>query len=174
MYVDAKAFSNECIAVQELLTTLQSAEKLLSETNTPNYTTTASCEELDNSIEEIEKLIRKYKYLIEGNEFQAHRELVATTPIVEYQVKNIGNQPIPYKRMEATQNHTVTDHMLNPGESVCLSRAELTLTASIPEISFTLGNGRISSGTVKQIASKELWITLNSHCFVFNDRTNIH
>lgn len=58
-------------------------------------------------------------------------------------IKNIGNQSIPYTRVTIDENHYTSEHILNPGETVCLNRLELALLASKPEISCRFQNAEM-------------------------------
>lgn len=100
------------------------------------------------------------------------RELVPTSAIVGYRLINKGPEPIKYTTEIYTKNEEgiyvgeVVERTANPGETFDLTRQYMTIFAAPPSISFTLGNGKIISGSRKKVNS--LKEELESYYFTFN------
>lgn len=103
------------------------------------------------------------------------RELAATSKIVGYAVQNTGTAEIPYrtetfkKNAEGVYEGTVVQKVLAPGETIALSRKFMTMFCAIPEISFTLANGKIirGPGVVKET---DIDGELEAYYFSFDDK----
>ncbi len=80
-------------------------------------------------------------------EFKQRRRIWSNKVIVEnmaivedqpvgYTIRNASNEPIEYYRIPiTTKSHSISNVVLNPNESVLLSRAEISATMSKPEFS---------------------------------------
>lgn len=87
------------------------------------------------------------------------RSLAPTQSVIGYKVKNIGSQPIPVTRMTATPDHFTSQASLNPGQSMCLSRAEMAILASKPEIGCTFANGKLVNASYRTNATLYEFLT---------------
>lgn len=63
--------------------------------------------------------------------------------IVGYVLRNIGNVAIPVVRITATPDHTQSIVMLNPGQTIALSRAEMAILASRIEFGGKFSNAKL-------------------------------
>lgn len=101
------------------------------------------------------------------------RALKATSTICGYELKNIGSEPIEYQTEEFAQDETgkyvgtVVKKVWAPGETIYLTRQYTTMLCSIPEISFTLANGKIVASS-KKSGKGGLKEELSSYYFSFN------
>lgn len=100
------------------------------------------------------------------------RVLKQTSAICGYKLENIGNEAIEYTTEVFSQDETgkfvgqVVKKQWAPGEVINLTRQYTTMLCSIPEISFTLANGKIVSSSKKN--AKSLKEELASYYFTFN------
>lgn len=71
--------------------------------------------------------------------------------LVGWRIKYTGSQPLRITRMTSTPEHSTSEVILQPESNMCLSKAELTILASKPEIGCTFSNGKLvrSIGYVK-------------------------
>lgn len=115
--------------------------------------------------------------VVDGKKENGERNLVKTSKIIGYAVRNNGDQPIPYITEEFAKNEEgvwvgqKVDKVLGPGETINLSRKWMTVFASQPEISFVLANGKIVRGPATNKAGKEdIDKELEAHYFAFDDK----
>jgi hypothetical protein len=100
------------------------------------------------------------------------RVLKPTSAICGYKLENIGDEVIEYTTEVFAQDETgkfvgtVVKKQWNPGETIDLTRQYTTMLCSIPEISFTLANGKIVSSSKKN--AKSLKEELAAYYFSFN------
>lgn len=100
------------------------------------------------------------------------RVLKPTSAICGYKLENIGTEVIEYTTEVFTQDETgkfvgqVVKKQWNPGETINLTRQYTTMLCSMPEISFTLANGKIVSSSKKN--PKSLKEELAAYYFAFN------
>lgn len=100
------------------------------------------------------------------------RVLKPTSAICGYKLENIGTEAIEYTTEVFTQDETgkyvgqVVKKQWNPGETINLTRQYTTMLCSMPEISFTLANGKIVSSSKKN--AKSLKEELAAYYFAFN------
>jgi len=86
--------------------------------------------------------------------------------VIGYKVKNLSSRSIAITRMKSTPDHSISyQTALNPGQSMCLNRAEMALLASKPEIDCTFANGRLVRSS--NIRAQVLYDFLESYCFSF-------
>lgn len=101
------------------------------------------------------------------------KKLLATSAIVGYRVRNIGNTDIQYKTAVCTKDANGTfvaepqDAVLKPGATADLTRQYMTMLCAIPEISFELANGRVLVGSGSK-TEKGVKGQLESYYFSFN------
>lgn len=101
------------------------------------------------------------------------RGLTATSAIVGYRVKNIGDKPIKYKTDVWTQGEdgkyvsTRAEKTLEPGGTADFTRMFMTMFCAQPELSFTLANGKIIKGSGSK-GNKDLKAELESYYFRFD------
>ncbi len=108
---------------------------------------------------------------------KSERELVATSQIVGYSVKNTGKQDIIYQTEDWKQDEngeyigTKVEKTLKPGKLTAVTRQYMTMMCARPEISFSLANGKIirGSGATSAKSVKEI---LESYYFRFNKDEN--
>lgn len=104
------------------------------------------------------------------------RALKPTSAICGYIVENCGSEPIEYTTEVFAADETgkyvgsVVKKTLAPGEKVALTRQYMTMLCAIPEISFTLANGKIVSSSKKN--AKNLKEELSAYYFSFNKDEN--
>lgn len=100
------------------------------------------------------------------------RVLKPTSTICGYKLENIGTETIPYTTEVYTKDETgkfvgqQVQKQWAPGEVICLTRQYTTMLCSIPEISFTLANGKIVASSRKG-KNKSLKDELASYYFAF-------
>lgn len=100
------------------------------------------------------------------------RVLKPTSAICGYKLENIGTEVIEYTTEVFTQDETgkfvgqVVKKQWAPGETINLTRQYTTMLCSMPEISFTLANGKIVSSSKKN--AKSLKEELAAYYFTFN------
>lgn len=103
---------------------------------------------------------------------EGNRVLKPTSAIYGYKLQNIGTEPIEYTTEVFTQDETgkyvgqVVKRQWAPGETIDLTRQYTTMLCSMPEISFTLANGKIVSSSKKN--AKTLKEELAAYYFAFN------
>lgn len=85
--------------------------------------------------------------------------LMPAQSVIGYKVLNISSQPIPVTRMTATPDHSTSQVSLNPGQSMCLSRAEMAILASKPEVGCTFANGKEIDGYKRETESLYEFLT---------------
>jgi len=104
------------------------------------------------------------------------RELKQTSAICGYVIENIGNEAIEYQTEEFKKDETgkfvgtVVKKTLAPGAKAQLTRQYMTMFCAVPEISFTLENGKIVSSSKKN--AKTLKEELSAYYFSFNKDEN--
>lgn len=104
------------------------------------------------------------------------RVLKPVTTICGYTVKNVGSEAIPYTTEVFAEDPesgkwvgTVVQKSIAPGETIALTRKYMTMLCAIPEISFTLKNGKIILGSSsKKARVKSVDEELSSCYFKFN------
>lgn len=107
-----------------------------------------------------------------------HRELVSTSKIVGYRVRNIGSEPISYMTEEFAKNEegifvgTQVKKTLNPGETADLTRQYMTMLCCQPEFSFTLANGKIIMGSAAKSNSKTVDLKKELETYYFKFTAN--
>ena len=100
------------------------------------------------------------------------RVLKPTSAICGYKLENIGTEVIEYTTEVFSQDETgkfvgqVVKKQWAPGETINLTRQYTTMLCSMPEISFTLANGKIVSSSKKN--AKSLKEELAAYYFAFN------
>lgn len=100
------------------------------------------------------------------------RVIKPTSHICGYKLQNIGNEDIEYTTEVFSQDETgkyvgqVVKKQWAPGEVINLTRAYTTALCSIPEISFTLANGKIVCSARKN--TKSFKEELAAYYFSFN------
>jgi hypothetical protein len=110
------------------------------------------------------------------------RALTATSQIVGYAVKNIGDTPITYKtkvwkKVGDVYEGEVVERTFAPGTVIYLNRVYMTMMCTRPEISFTLANGKIVASS-KRISNdgnpsaEKIEEELAAHYFTFNKDEN--
>lgn len=105
------------------------------------------------------------------------RDLVATSAIVGYEVRNIGTEPIPYKTAvckkgpDGIWTENVVDAVMQPGQSVYLTRQYMTMLTAAPQFSFHLANGKVQKGSGASKDTKSVRAQLESYYFSFNKDT---
>lgn len=108
---------------------------------------------------------------------KSERELVSTSKIVGYRIKNISkNIEIPYVTEEYTKSGEglyvgkIVKKILQPGETVELTRKYMTILCTRPEISMRLANGRMKGKLGdKEVNIEKLHDMLATYYFVFSD-----
>lgn len=109
--------------------------------------------------------------LDKGASTSTKRALKPTSVICGYRIQNIGTEAIAYDTEEFTQDETgkyvgtKVQKTLQPGETCDLNRTYMTMFCSIPEISFTLANGKIVASSKKK--AKDFFEELASYYFSF-------
>lgn len=102
-----------------------------------------------------------------------NRVLANTSAIVGYRFKNVGTEPINYETEVYSKNEEgkyvgqVVSKVLNPGETVDLSRQYTTQLLCAPEFSFTIANGKLVASSKKN-ENGSLKEELESYYFSFN------
>lgn len=100
------------------------------------------------------------------------RVLKPTSAICGYKLENIGTEVIEYTTEVFSQDETgkfvgqVVKKQWAPGETINLTRQYTTMLCSMPEVSFTLANGKIVSSSKKN--AKSLKEELAAYYFAFN------
>lgn len=100
------------------------------------------------------------------------RVLKPTSAICGYKLENIGTEVIEYTTEVFSQDETgkfvgqVVKKQWAHGETINLTRQYTTMLCSMPEISFTLANGKIVSSSKKN--AKSLKEELAAYYFAFN------
>lgn len=159
-------------AEKERKTALKNAFK---ETMMENPEFSSKLHTLSNSI----KLVNTLGFGTGGNivvdkkaSTNGNRVLKQTPAICGYKLQNIGDQVIEYTTEIFSQDETgkfvgqVVKKQWNPGETIDLTRQYTTMLCAIPEISFTLANGKIIPSQKKK--PKSLKEELSSYFFTFN------
>lgn len=106
---------------------------------------------------------------------KGQRTLKTVPAIVGYEVKNVGDQPIPYKTAVCTKGadgvytEAPTDAVLNPGETAFLTRQYMTMLTAAPEFSFELANGKIVKGSGASRTGKSVREQLEAFYFAFKE-----
>lgn len=99
------------------------------------------------------------------------RNLVPTSKICGYRIKNVGTEAIKYATKVWTKGEDgryvgeSVEKFLNPGEMADLDRYHMTALCVTPEISMKLKNGRLVRNSSAK--SKSLSEELNAHYFMF-------
>ena len=102
------------------------------------------------------------------------RALTTTSVIVGYRVRNIGDTPITYQTEVYTQNAEgkfvgeKVEKVIAPGATADLTRQYMTMLCAIPEISFTLANGKVIRGSGKSSAKGDVKAELEAYYFSFD------
>lgn len=91
--------------------------------------------------------------------------LVSTPAVIGYKIKNLSSQPISIIRMTATPDHSTSQAVLNPNQSICLNRTEMAFLSSKPEIGCTFANGKVVNSSKK--TAQSLYQLLESYYFTF-------
>lgn len=111
---------------------------------------------------------------VPGSKEAGERKVQQVSQIVGYRVKNNSATPIPYQtdvHTEGADGKFVAEkveRVLEPGQTVDLSRANLARLCSAPEFGFRLSNGYIRQGRKKLVsdyASIEEYLASNSFSF---------
>jgi hypothetical protein len=133
---------------------------------------------LSNSIECVNTLGYGKNGNIVLDKNSAERKLKPTSTTVGYVFKNIGNTAIQYKTELFHDDGTgkfvgeVVEKTWNPGETIMLSRKYTTIMCAIPEISFTLANGKIVASSKKISKTGGIDEELSAYYFAFNKDEN--
>jgi len=100
------------------------------------------------------------------------RVLKQTSAICGYRIKNIGNEAIKYttevwaKDASGKYVAQTVEKSFAPGQTIDLTRQFMTMFCAQPEISFTLANGKIVSGSKRK--PRDIKEELESYYFTFN------
>lgn len=103
-----------------------------------------------------------------------NRALTTTSVIVGYRVRNIGDQPIPYKTESWAQDAEgkfvaqKVEKVMAPGGYADLTRQYMTMFCAQPEISFQLANGKVIRGSGNKAARGDLRAELEAYYFSFD------
>lgn len=105
-----------------------------------------------------------------------NRVLSRTSKIYGYEVENIGSEAIEYKTEVWTKDENgkyvgeVVKRTFAPGQVIFLTRQYMTMLCAIPEISFTLANGKIIRKKPKAGNNKQVTLVdeLKSYYFSFD------
>lgn len=103
----------------------------------------------------------------------SERVLKQTSAICGYRIKNIGSEAVAYTTDVWTKDETGkyvgqrVEKTLAPGETADLTRQYMTMFCAQPEISFTLANGKIVSGSRKH-KNQSIKEELESYYFTFD------
>lgn len=106
------------------------------------------------------------------------RNLVQTSPIEGYIIKNIGDTPIDIQvkkyQLDETGNYVGHNEVVSfaPGATMAITRSDLTRLTAQPEFSFTLANGRIARGSARRNDKMDLASELRAYYFSFNAELN--
>lgn len=101
------------------------------------------------------------------------RNLVKTSKIVGYRVRNVGTEPIPYTTEVWTKDEngvyvgSRVQKVMAPGATADLPREFMTMLCTAPEFSFQLKNGRIVRGAGAS-SKNNIKAELRAHYFTFN------
>ena len=108
-----------------------------------------------------------------------NRALTTTSVIVGYRVRNIGDQPIPYKTEVWTRDEAgkyvaqkVEKHIA-PGATADLTRQYMTMLCAQPEISFQLANGKVIRGSGNKASRGDIKAELEAYYFSFDKSLNL-
>lgn len=95
---------------------------------------------------------------------ESKRNLQSVPKIIGYRIKNVGDKPVPYtttlyqKNAEGEWVGTATEMVAKPGDVFDLTRRDMVIMCSAPEISFRLHNGhivkssaRVTRGTLEEV-----------------------
>lgn len=110
-----------------------------------------------------------------GDDGKPKRDLVYTSKIVGYRIKNVGTEPITYLTEEYEQTEegtyvgTKVQRTINPGDTANLARRYFTAFSAYPEISMKFQNGKMVRSSTKA-DSKDLEQLLDAYYFAFNDK----
>ena len=115
---------------------------------------------------EIAPLLDEFLEKIRRMEFTPRKTVTATSPIIGYRIEYTGNEPIETFRITATDDHTIVPFTINPGQTVCLSRAELSILGSKPEVGCTFANGKLIASSKR--GADNSYKFLSSNYFTFN------
>lgn len=119
---------------------------------------------------EIAPLLDEFLEKIRNVEFTPKRALTSTSPIIGYRIEYTGNEPIETFRITATDDHTMVPFTINPGQTVCLNRAELAILGSKPEVGCTFANGKLEASSKRAFDNNYKF--LNSNYFAFTAKVN--
>lgn len=150
--------ASEVAANAEKKEKIQKMKASLKETLSTDSSFTAKLHTLSQSI----KVVNTLGYGKGGNivvdkkaSSDGNRVLKATSAICGYRLQNIGDTPIEYTTEEFKQDETgkfvgtIVTKTWAPGTTIDLTRQYTTMLCSIPEISFTLANGKIVASSRK-------------------------
>lgn len=156
---------------------VQAMKDSLKETIQSNPDFTEQLRRLSNSIKVVNTLgFGKDGNIIEEKNSKAEggRVLKTVSKICGYAVENIGTEGIKYTTEVWTLGEdgkyvgTRVARTFEPGQVIYLTRANMTKLCAIPEISFTLANGKIVQSSSKR-KSADLEAELASYYFRFTE-----
>lgn len=162
-------------AKKEKVAAMRAALKDTVQTN-PNFA--SSLRRLSKSVRVVNTLGfgKNGNIVVDKNASADTRTLKATSAICGYIIENIGDEAIEYQTEEFKKDETgkfvgtVVKKTLAPGAKAQLTRQYMTMFCAVPEISFTLENGKIVSSSKKN--AKTLKEELSAYYFSFNKDEN--
>lgn len=117
-------------------------------------------------------IFEELKEEIRNTEFKPKRALCSIPAIVGYKIQYTGPVPIQIMRIAVQEPHTQVPYTIEPNSEICLSRAELALMSSRPEISCTFANGKlVESSKIKPGLSSYAYLNKK---YVALDNTSVH
>lgn len=128
---------------------------------------------LSNSIEVVNSLGFGDSGNIVQDKKATGRDLLATSAIVGYRVKNTGKTPVKYmtelwaKGTDGKYVGEKTEKVLSPGGTADLTRQYMTMFCAMDEIAFVLANGKIVRGSASTKLDDPKH-ELEAHYFLFN------
>lgn len=155
---------------------IEAMKKSLKETINSDPTFTQRLHSLSGSLEVVKSLGfgENGNIVVDHTKTDAeNRALTTTSAIIGYRVRNIGSEPIKYVTEEYSQGEdgkyvgAKVEKFLNPGETADLNRQYMTMLCAIPEISFTLANGKVIRGSGR-LDGKDMKAELEAYYFTFN------
>lgn len=96
-------------------------------------------------------------------------ELKSTQSIIGYRLKYTGPQPLTITRIAL--DNTDSQITIQPNESICLSRVEISLLGSRPDVQCLFANGKIEAGSKNRGLLQSCYFTFEIPDYAYN--TNI-
>lgn len=149
-----------CIGTNESKGSLRSNIKYLDDNKAKIFK-----DKLGSRFEELREELR-------NEPFRPERAFCSTSAIVGYKIQYTGPVPIQIMRIAVQEPHTQVPYTIEPNSEICLSRAELALMSSRPEISCTFANGKlVESSKIKPGLSSYAYLNKK---YVALDNTSVH